>query len=202
MHLPAPRNTKNGRSYLLPGQPEGSANRGNHQEGAEVSVGVRICLILLSWRLEDSSTSRKKCTNTCCKHPPLLHSHRIQLEYLQKETAAGRVPAWEPPAAPPARSLLHTVGIPAFTSRYQQDAELAMATSISKSMWTSNPGYVLRDGPSMTSSTHQAYAYDTEAVSASMRCWGSGVVLSCKERAFSRWWCGMNSASTYACFVM
>lgn len=29
-------------------------------------------------------------------------------------------------------------------------------------------GYVLRDGPAMTSSTHKAYAYDTEAVSGTL----------------------------------
>jgi hypothetical protein len=49
------------------------------------------------------------------------------------------VPAWHPPEPQPARSLLETVG-PAFTARYEADPELAIATSISKSMWTSNPG--------------------------------------------------------------
>jgi hypothetical protein len=71
------------------------------------------------------------------------HSCRIQLDYLKKESAAGRVPVWEPPQPEPGKSLLETVGIPAFTCRYTDDPELAMATSISKSMWTSNPGMLI-----------------------------------------------------------
>lgn len=70
----------------------------------------------------------------------LVSHHRIQLDYLKKEAAAGRLPAWAPPEAEPARSLLETVGVPAFTQIYHQDPELALATSMSKSMWTSNPG--------------------------------------------------------------
>jgi hypothetical protein len=68
---------------------------------------------------------------------------RIQLDYLIKESAAGRLPKYEPPAPEPVKGLLDTVGVPAFTCRYLQDPELAMATSISKSMWTSNPGVTL-----------------------------------------------------------
>lgn len=80
-------------------------------------------------------------------HYSAFQHRRIQLDYLKKEAAAGRLPAWVPPEAEPARSLLQTVGVPAFTQRYHQDPELALATSMSKSMWTSNPGTARRRQP-------------------------------------------------------
>jgi hypothetical protein len=31
-------------------------------------------------------------------------------------------------------------------------------------MWTSNPGYIVRDGPKMASTTHKDFVYDDEEV--------------------------------------
>lgn len=90
---------------------------------------TRIRTIVLC--MHYNTLNKAICTGTDC---------RIQLNYLKKELAAGRVPQWQPPEPEPAKSLLETVGVPAFTCRYLEDPELAMATSISKSMWTSNPG--------------------------------------------------------------
>jgi hypothetical protein len=39
-----------------------------------------------------------------------------------------------------------------------------MNTSISKSMWTSNPGYVVRDGTRMASHFKKEFTYDQEEV--------------------------------------
>ena len=36
--------------------------------------------------------------------------------------------------------------------------------SRSKNMWTSNPGYIVRDGPRMASTTHRDFVYDQEEV--------------------------------------
>lgn len=60
--------------------------------------------------------------------------------------------------------MLDTIGVPAFTQAFKQDPELSIGTSISKHMWTSNPGYVLRDGSRMASTEHQAYVWSDEEV--------------------------------------
>lgn len=39
-----------------------------------------------------------------------------------------------------------------------------MNTSISKSMWTSNPGYIVRDGARMASAFKKDFVYDEEEV--------------------------------------
>jgi hypothetical protein len=70
-----------------------------------------------------------------------------------------------PPVKEPPKTLLQTVGLPGFTGTYKQDAELSVATTMSKNMWTSNPGYVLRDGAHMASSMHRDYVWDEDAVS-------------------------------------
>jgi hypothetical protein len=101
----------------------------------------------------------------CCPAPSLTHFHRIQRQYFEKEAAAGRLATWVPPVEEPPRTLLQTVGLPGFTSTYKQDAELSVATTMSKNMWTSNPGYVLRDGAHMASSMHKDYVWDEDAVS-------------------------------------
>lgn len=45
-----------------------------------------------------------------------------------------------------------------------QDPILNMATTISKSMWSSNPGYIVRDGAHMTSAFKTDFTYDQEEV--------------------------------------
>jgi hypothetical protein len=47
-----------------------------------------------------------------------------------------------------------------------------MNTSISKSMWTSNPGYVVRDGTRMASHFKKEFTYDQEEVSSRGRAAG------------------------------
>eukprot|EP00879_Flechtneria_rotunda_P009951 GHRR01010407.1.p1 GENE.GHRR01010407.1~~GHRR01010407.1.p1 ORF type:complete len:162 (+),score=56.61 GHRR01010407.1:339-824(+) len=89
---------------------------------------------------------------------------QIQRQYFEKEAAAGRLQQWVPPQAEPPKSMLETVGLPNYTETYKQDFELSMATSMSKSMWTSNPGYVLRNGAHMASATHKDYIWDELAI--------------------------------------
>lgn len=95
----------------------------------------------------------------------VLNSFRIQRQYFEKEAAAGRLQPWVPPVPEVPKTMLETVGLPQYTATYKQDAELSMATTMSKSMWTSNPGYIMRDGAHMASSTHQDYVWDEQAVS-------------------------------------
>jgi hypothetical protein len=43
----------------------------------------------------------------------------------------------------------------------------AMNTSISRSMWTANPGYIVRDGTRMASHFKKEFTYDQEEVRSS-----------------------------------
>ena len=61
--------------------------------------------------------------------------------------------------------MRETVGLPEYATSTQRNPEVAMGTILSKNMWTSNPGYVIRDGSHMASSAHQDYVWDQEAVS-------------------------------------
>jgi hypothetical protein len=90
--------------------------------------------------------------------------NKIQRKHLEHEVAAGRIPAYNPPSPPPPLSVLDQVGLPAFTRAAKRDPELVMGTTMSKSIWTCNPGYVLRDGARMASTTHSDYVWDDEAV--------------------------------------
>jgi hypothetical protein len=83
-----------------------------------------------------------------------------QLKYFEREAAAGRLPAYEPPAATPGPKR---TPLPAFAATYSPaaDAELALATSISKNMWTSNPGVCATQAPaaaSLTPTSHSSVA--------------------------------------------
>ncbi|KAF6259233.1 flagellar associated protein [Scenedesmus sp. NREL 46B-D3] len=97
-------------------------------------------------------------------HETISKEKKIQRQYFEKEAAAGRLTTWVPPKEEPHTTLLQTVGLPGFTGTYKQDAELSVATTMSKNMWTSNPGYVLRDGAHMASSTHKDFVWDEDAV--------------------------------------
>ena len=51
----------------------------------------------------------------------------------------------------------------------------AMSTSISQNMWTSNPGYLARDGVKMTSNFKKDFTYDQEEVCVTVcECEGEG----------------------------
>ncbi len=95
----------------------------------------------------------------------IIHSHRIQRQYFEKEAEAGRLGTWQPPQPETPKTLLETIGMPSFASTFKQDPELALGTSLSKHLWTSNPGYVLREGARMASSAHQDYVWRDEEVS-------------------------------------
>jgi hypothetical protein len=90
---------------------------------------------------------------------------RIQRKHLESEVAAGRIAPYNPPPPPPSQSMLETVGLPPFTRAIQADPEQRLASVMSKSMWTCNPGYVMRDGPRMASTAHSDYVWDDEGVS-------------------------------------
>ncbi len=89
---------------------------------------------------------------------------RIQRTYLKGEEEAGRIKPYQPEQPPAARSLVDTVGLPKHLETLQQDPIQMMNNSISKHMWTSNPGYLVRDGSHMTSRFKQDFVYDEEEV--------------------------------------
>jgi hypothetical protein len=49
------------------------------------------------------------------------------------------------------------VGVPEHLEAINNDPEQSMALTTSKNMMTSNPGYIVRDGSKMASSTHKDY---------------------------------------------
>jgi hypothetical protein len=61
--------------------------------------------------------------------------------------------------------MLQTVGLPAYATQRPADPDVAMGDILSRNMWTSNPGYVAREGSSMRGTTHKDYQWDAEAVS-------------------------------------
>ncbi|GLC44080.1 hypothetical protein PLESTB_000931500 [Pleodorina starrii] len=88
----------------------------------------------------------------------------IQRKYFQEQEAAGRIVP-KPPTPPPERkSLLETVGIPEHVKTIKQDPEQALSLSISKHTWKANPGYLVRDGPSMASVMKKDFTWDEEEI--------------------------------------
>uniref|UniRef100_A0A7S0X074 Uncharacterized protein n=1 Tax=Chlamydomonas leiostraca TaxID=1034604 RepID=A0A7S0X074_9CHLO len=87
---------------------------------------------------------------------------RIQRNYFREQEAKGLVVP--KPPTPPAqhKTLLETVGVPDHLETLRQDPIQSMNTSISKHMWTCNPGYLVRDGPHMTSASKRDFTYDQE----------------------------------------
>lgn len=67
-----------------------------------------------------------------------------------------------PPPRVPGSPL--SQGLPSFTSSIASDSELSLGASLSRNMWTSNPGYVARDGARMASTAHQDFTYDEDEV--------------------------------------
>jgi hypothetical protein len=96
--------------------------------------------------------------------PHLLPS-RIQREYFEKQAEAGRLATWQPPPPANHKTMRQTVGLPAYATQRPTDPDVAMGDILSRNMWTSNPGYVAREGSSMQGSTHRDYQWDAEAVS-------------------------------------
>lgn len=70
------------------------------------------------------------------------------------------------PPTPPTvgQTALERVGVPLFVTTLRMDPESALGESLSRNMWRSNPGYVMREGPMMASTFKQDYAYDEEEV--------------------------------------
>lgn len=62
------------------------------------------------------------------------------------------------------KSALEAVGVPGHVTQVLQDPEQSIALTTSKNMWTSNPGYIVRDGARMASTTHKDFVYDQEEV--------------------------------------
>uniref|UniRef100_A0A7R9VAV6 Uncharacterized protein n=1 Tax=Chlamydomonas euryale TaxID=1486919 RepID=A0A7R9VAV6_9CHLO len=94
----------------------------------------------------------------------ILKEKKIQRAYFQKQEAAGLITARPPPPAPQTQTALERFGVPDHVRAMAADPEQSIALNTSKNLMTSVPGYIVRDGPHMASSTHRAYAYDEEEV--------------------------------------
>ena len=91
---------------------------------------------------------------------------RIQREYFKKQEAEGSVVAKPPTPQTMGKSALEAVGVPGHVTQVLKDPEQSIALTTSKNMWTSNPGYIVRDGARMASTTHKDFVYDQEEVRA------------------------------------
>lgn len=89
---------------------------------------------------------------------------RLQRQYFQEQEAMGHVQPQPPTPPKQTKTLLETHGVPEFVKTIQKDPEQLMATTISKNMWTSNPGYIPRDGARITSTFKQDYVWDQDEV--------------------------------------
>ena len=63
------------------------------------------------------------------------------------------------------KTLLETMGVPEHITTLKQDPEQLLSLSISKNMWTSNPGYIVRNGPTLCSHMKSEFVYDEDEVS-------------------------------------
>lgn len=71
---------------------------------------------------------------------PVCTPCRIQRDYFRKQEEAGLIHPKPPTPPTQHKTLLETVGVPSYVHATEQDPIQAMNTSISKHMWTSNPG--------------------------------------------------------------
>lgn len=94
----------------------------------------------------------------------IVKEKKLQRQYFKEQEAAGRIVPKAPTPPPPKKTLAETVGIPEHLGTLRQDPEQSMHLSISKNMWTSNPGYIVRDGPHMASTMKQDYVWDQEEI--------------------------------------
>lgn len=94
----------------------------------------------------------------------ILKERKIQRNYFREQEAAGRIVPKAPPPAVQHKTLLQTVGVPEHIQTLRQDPEQAMSMSISKNMWTANPGYLVRDGARTASVTKKDYVWDQDEI--------------------------------------
>ncbi|KAG2451365.1 hypothetical protein HYH02_003968 [Chlamydomonas schloesseri] len=94
----------------------------------------------------------------------IVREKNLQRKYFQEQEAAGRILPKAPTPPEPAKSLLETVGLPSHVQTIRQDPEQALSLSISKHMWTANPGYIVRDGPRTASVMKKDYVWDEEEI--------------------------------------
>eukprot|EP00967_Tisochrysis_lutea_P147569 scaffold280646_cov18-Tisochrysis_lutea.AAC.1 len=90
---------------------------------------------------------------------------RIQQQYFQEQVSKGTIRPKPPTPQPEHKPLLDSVGVPEFVDTTRQDPIQAMNSSISRSMWTSNPGYLERNGAQLASTFKKDFVYDQDEAS-------------------------------------
>ncbi|KAF5832031.1 hypothetical protein DUNSADRAFT_12211 [Dunaliella salina] len=89
---------------------------------------------------------------------------RIQQQYFQDQISKGTIRPKPPTPQPEHKPLLDSVGVPEFVDTTRQDPIQAMNSSISRSLWPSNPGYLERNGAQMASTFKKDFVYDQDEV--------------------------------------
>ena len=114
-------------------------------------------------------SARPDCMHDAVIDAPSLtlyyYYNRIQREYFKQQEASGKLTLSPPSPKKLGKSLVDQVGIPSHVTQVMSDAESALTTTISKSIYqTSNPGYIVRDGSKLAGTTHKDYVYDEEEI--------------------------------------
>lgn len=95
----------------------------------------------------------------------ILKEKKIQRKYFEQQEAAGKLAPMPPTPKRQGQTALQRLGVPQHVTRTLEDAESAMANTISKGIYgASNPGYIVRDGSKLAGTTHKDFAYDEEEI--------------------------------------
>mmetsp|Transcript_34169 Transcript_34169/g.61620 ORF Transcript_34169/g.61620 Transcript_34169/m.61620 type:complete len:157 (-) Transcript_34169:369-839(-) len=94
----------------------------------------------------------------------ILKERKIQRDYLFKQEALGKIIPKPPTPPKKGKDLLETYGVPKHIQTIKEDPEQAISLTMSRNMWTSNPGYIVHNGPTMCSTMKRDYAYDTDEI--------------------------------------
>lgn len=95
----------------------------------------------------------------------ILKEKKIQRQYYKSQQEAGKLTVQEPPVETIRPSAMDTVTIPSHVMTTKMNPELNMGMSLSQSMWAaSNPGYILRDGNAIKSTSKADYVWDQEEI--------------------------------------
>lgn len=89
---------------------------------------------------------------------------KLQREYFKQQEALGKIKVVQDPQKQVSKQTLEAVGVPGYVTRQMADPVESMTLATSKSMWTSNPGYIVRDGSKLASVSQQDFVYNQEEI--------------------------------------
>lgn len=89
---------------------------------------------------------------------------KLQRQYFEEQEAAGRIKPYHPTKSVSTESSVQRIQVPEFVHNVKLAPEQCMADSLSRNMWTSNPGYIIRNGTTLTSLTKSDYDWKQEEI--------------------------------------